>query len=473
MEREYLCIRRSVYFLLFFSVFLAYRVEGQSDIPKDGSLKVEESQLAVLNKRLSSGILSLEEAITLASYHNYNVRQLRQVLSERDSQVVSARGRLLPKVVANSNYTQTDPNRLPSFQGRTFGVEQAWNADLEIQQQIFAGGKVWDGYVQSKIVRDASRYALDEAVLEAKAQATSFYYGVALAKARIGVNERLVALRKNLVESEQSRLKAGTVSRFNVLRAEVSLANAQPPLIRARNDERISREDLSQVIGLPIDGGVTVERIPLLVSLPELPSYEKLVVYAELRPDLKRLAAIREAEDRGISVARADIFPELALFGSYGAQGSPFSNSVNDRLEGWRAGVRGSWKLFDSGDTYGAIDAARARKKQAEIALEDRLNIIRIDVRRALSRLQQALELVSASQQVVIEAEESLRLARAREEVGAAIQLDVLQGQLSLAEAETNQIEASYEYYVALADLARATGVINPLLIPDFKATVN
>jgi outer membrane protein TolC len=94
-------------------------------------------------------------------------------------------------------------------------------------------------------------------------------------------------------------------------------------------------------------------------------------------------------------------------------------------------------------------------------------------VRRALSRLQQALELVSASQQVVVEAEESLRLARAREEVGAAIQLDVLQGQLSLTEAETNQIEASYEYYVALAELGRATGVINPLLVADFKATSN
>ncbi len=456
-----------------FVLFLAYRAEGQSDIQKDDSPQVPESQIAVVGQRLSSGILSLEEAITLASYHNYNVRQLRQVLSERDSQVVSARGRLLPKVVANSNYTQTDPDRLPSFQGRTFGVEQAWNADLEIQQQIFAGGKIWDSYVQSKLVRDASRYALDEAILEAKLQATSFYYGVALAKARIGVNEKLVALRKNLVESEQSRLKAGTVSRFNVLRAEVSLANAQPPLIRARNDERISREDLSQVIGLPIDTAVTVEAIPRVVSLHELPSYENLIVYAELRPDLKRLAAIREAEDRGISVARADIFPELALFGSYGTQGSPFSNSVNERLEGWRAGVRGSWNLFDSGDTYGAIDAARARKKQAEIALEERLNRIRIDVRRALSRLQQALELVSASQQVVVEAEESLRLARAREEVGAAIQLDVLQGQLSLTEAETNQIEASYEYYVALAELGRATGVINPLLVADFKATSN
>ena len=90
-------------------------------------------------------------------------------------------------------------------------------------------------------------------------------------------------------------------------------------------------------------------------------------------------------------------------------------------------------------------------------------------MRRALSRLQASIELVEASKKVVTEAAEALRLATAREEVGAAIQLDVLQTQVSLAEAETNQIEASYEYYVALAELARATGMENPLLPVEFK----
>ena len=60
------------------------------------------------------------------------------------------------------------------------------------------------------------------------------------------------------------------------------------------------------------------------------------------------------------------------------------------------------------------------------------------------------------------EAEEALRLARARSEAGTGTQLDVLSAQTALTEARTTQIQALRDYSVARARLERAIGMNTP-----------
>ena len=64
------------------------------------------------------------------------------------------------------------------------------------------------------------------------------YYDVLLAEKQIAVNHESVALLEKELEDSRRRFDAGTVPRFNVLRAEVELANARPGLSRARNAYR-------------------------------------------------------------------------------------------------------------------------------------------------------------------------------------------------------------------------------------------
>jgi outer membrane protein TolC len=66
---------------------------------------------------------------------------------------------------------------------------------------------------------------------------------------------------------------------------------------------------------------------------------------------------------------------------------------------------------------------------------------------------------VTASKAVVEQAEESVRLAKARFDAGTATQLDVLQAQVDLTTARTNEVEALYNHTVALASLRKAMGV--------------
>ena len=58
----------------------------------------------------------------------------------------------------------------------------------------------------------------------------------------------------------------------------------------------------------------------------------------------------------------------------------------------------------------------------------------------------------------VSEAEEAVRLSQARLSAGAGTQLDVLQSQTQLLTAQTTELQARYNYAVALGNYERVTG---------------
>ena len=101
---------------------------------------------------------------------------------------------------------------------------------------------------------------------------------------------------------------------------------------------------------------------------------------------------------------------------------------------------------------------ARSRLTQAQLAEEELRLSIEVEVRQAHSSLTEAHELLVASEKVVEQAQESLRLARARLEAGSATQLDVLTAQSALTEARSNHASAQHDYAVAVAQLRRAMG---------------
>ncbi|MBF1328086.1 MAG: TolC family protein, partial [Megasphaera micronuciformis] len=63
------------------------------------------------------------------------------------------------------------------------------------------------------------------------------------------------------------------------------------------------------------------------------------------------------------------------------------------------------------------------------------------------------------SQTVVTQATESFKIATVRYQAGVGINLDVLDAQLNLDKARTNNIQALYDYNVGIATLEKAMGM--------------
>lgn len=406
--------------------------------------------------------LQLSECLTLALEKNYDVRRAREQLEQQHGRVMSTRAQLLPQLSASGQANKIDTDKLAAFQGARFGVDRRWDTAVTIEQNLFAGGKIYESYRREAFIEDATHLSLQAVENDTAALVNQIFYDALLTQEQIKVQEQLVSLREELLVSEKKKLDVGTVSQFSVLQAEVALANSKPSLIQTRNQHRVFLEELRQVLGYETGGGApslnlagTLEFLPTKFELDQA-----LAVAHDERPDLQQMQLLIAAEEAGVAESRADFFPTLSTYGSYSWASSPFSTRFADRLQGWEVGLRTTWKIFDSFDTIGKVTYAQSSLESAKIALQQRQSEVDVAVRKAFSRWLEAKELVEASRKVVQQAEESLRLARKRKEVGSGIQLEVLDAQVQLTEARTNEIKALRDYTISIVTMKQAMGTI-------------
>ena len=129
---------------------------------------------------------------------------------------------------------------------------------------------------------------------------------------------------------------------------------------------------------------------------------------------------------------------------------------------GWILGAQVTWNIFDGQRTHGRVVESTALYQRAGIDLDDTARRIELEVRTAHSSFLEADEVLKSQAKVVEEADEALRLARARSEAGTGTQLDVLSAQTALTEARSTQVQALHDYAVARARLERALGMNVP-----------
>ena len=96
--------------------------------------------------------------------------------------------------------------------------------------------------------------------------------------------------------------------------------------------------------------------------------------------------------------------------------------------------------------------------EHAQADVEDRARQIELEVRTDYSTFLEGREVLQSQIKVQEEAEEALRLARARSEAGTGTRLDVLNAETQLTQARTTQVQALHDYDVARARLERAIG---------------
>jgi TolC family type I secretion outer membrane protein len=422
------------------------------------------SSLAATNVSITQPI-SLAQAVNLALTQNPNIRRAQKDLEASQGVVIQTRAIAVPKLRITGNYAameKSDVDRIVST-NFTFGTDETWQTQVRLVQSLYEGGRIASSLRTAKLTRDQALLNYQTAVADAVLDVQIGYFDVLLAEQQIVVQEASVDLLSRELADTKQRFDAGTVPRFNVLRAEVELANARPRLIRARNAFRIAKNNLANLLGLdvpkeawddiPLPLSGKLEAAPYPIELPQA-----IASALERRTELGALRKAEALRREDVVNARAGYKPSLQAYAGYDAHNSILKNDLSAELHGWIAGVQLSWDIFDGGLAYGKVRQARALQDKAEIELEDTGRRIELEVRTAFSNFREADEVLKSQEKAVEEGEEALRLAKARNEAGTAPQLDVLSAQTALTEARTTQVQALHDYAVARARLERAAG---------------
>lgn len=403
--------------------------------------------------------LDLKTAIGFAIENNFAIRQARERIRQQEGVLVEIRARQLPNVASTAAYQLNEKSISQSVPAS----DQAWSVSLVASQALFAGGGIHSSVKSARLTREAALLDLKSVINDALLSVRTAFYWVLLTREQIKVQESNLELLQQQLKTTNDRFEAGTVSSFERLRAEVAVANAKVPLITARNDYRLAIESLRLALGFTTNKEDSLRKIPeflgTLAYTPENFDLQSAFAAAQnSRPDLQRLEKLTAAREQLVTAARADYYPDLALVGGYDLRKGP-TDRFQDSRDGLFVGLQSQWNIFDGRATAGRVAQARSLLEQTRLTFSEAQLSAEVEVRRAYSSWQQATELADASQKVVAQAEEAVRLANARYSAGTSTQLDVLQVQVELTTARTNQIQAYYNYNVAVATLRRAMGL--------------
>src|SRR6478736_3813443 len=243
--------------------------------------------------------LDLEYSLAFALDNNFAIRQAKERIRQQEGIVLEVRSALIPNVTSSAGY-QWNADEIS-----TNGRDTAWSVDITARQILYAGGGVSASISAQKLALDAAVLELKSVINDALFDVRVRFYTVLVNRERIKVQEESVDLLQKQLQDVRNRFEAGTVSNFEVLRAEVALANAQPDLITARNDFRLSIEELRQTLGFVTSSETNLSRVPeFLGSLEYKPTTfdlsSSLATAREQRPDLQRLGKLNEAAEQGV-----------------------------------------------------------------------------------------------------------------------------------------------------------------------------
>ena len=454
---------------------------------------------------------TLDQAILTALQRNPALLNAEQEIKRTRGVIIQVRAQVLPQVTARANYDWTDPHLVgarilgTSTTGTTPGitpgttggaaslVEPLPSRAREIQPpladpsptptpsitaaqasdvsysisvlgtQLIFNGTSWPQIRGTFFQRDSAYFAfrniLDQLIATVKTQ----FYQIVVNRELITVNEQSVHLLESQLKDQQNRFEAGTVPRFNVLQAEVALYNQIPLLITAQNNYRISQIVLAKTLGL--DFQPRRGENPPLEVVGEMPYIPRTIALAnaielgkERRPFLKQARANVLNQKEQLHAAAGQWLPTITTTGGGEWVSSPTNSSWHDISKGWIATVQGSLPIWDSGAIAGQVLQQRALLSEAKNTYDDDVRQVELEIQQAYSNLRQFREQIQSQEKNVEQAEEAVRLAKARLDAGAGTQLDVLNAQVQLLTAQSTRLQAFFGYNSALAEFDRATG---------------
>jgi outer membrane protein len=418
--------------------------------------------------------LSLERAIELGLKSDEALRQAELAVTGAEAQVMQARSNAFPQFSLAGQYGRNflKPSLfLPAvfFGGGSgsmkieIGEDNDFTGAASVSQILWAAGRVSAGLEAAKEYLASFRFRELATSDYVRFSVKEAYYGTLLAADVLGIEEKASAAAGEAARIARAGYEQGVVSKFDLMRADVELANRKAPLVKARNDYDQAIIVLKRRCGLG-----AADEISLSDSLTAAAHPAGIdSVIAAMRAGSAEIKALEHAvgaQRQFLRIAKADRYPILQLTGSYAVQ-TQWSNKwlpASD-LIAKSAAVQIGFQIpiFDGLSAKGKIGKAKADVRTAEIELERVGRDKELAVRQSYLAIENALIALEGREESARLAEEAHRLALVRLANGLATPLERLDAELAMTVARAQLAEALFSSRMAQTYLELAVGSRN------------
>ena len=400
-------------------------------------------------------LLSLVEVTEAALCHNPQTREVYANAKVQAAQVGVARSLFFPSVTDTLSATE-NKNRTTNYSNATNRIVASYllydfgsrDANFESANQLLRAAS-------------ATQNATVQTVLLASVNA---FYQVHASRAILNASIETERLSQESFKSAEAKYIAGVATPADKLQAQTSFANATLTKLRNEGTLKVAYGNLANVMGAPANINFQIADSKL-DDIPELvdQDIDALIEQARLqRPDLMASEAQLKASLAKIEAVKADAKPKLRI---------DASNQYDENLLGQTSqntsqlGIFLSIPLFEG---YKPTYLIRSAEATAELnaSKRDQLKLqVSLDVWTAYQNLKTANESITASNVLLLSAEESSRVSLGRYKEGVGNIIDTLNAQSALANAKQQKIQSVLNWNIARTTLAQSIGVLDNAMI--------
>lgn len=408
--------------------------------------------------------ISLQQAVELAIRNNQNLQEARLNLERSQKELREAKAALYPRFGAELNFSEAESTEsaisleLARQQGNGSIDEDisttSFDGSLNLTYDVYTGGLRGADIKRAEQQVRFSKLDLERITFEIRFEAIRDYYNLQNADSQVEIEQAAVDEAQQTLQDAQLLQQAGIGTNFDVIRAEVELANAQQRLATVTAEQSTARRQLATTlsVGQQVDLKTADQVKP--AGTWQFSLEESIVTAYKNRAELEQLLVEKEINQKQKQIALSAVRPQLSLLASYNILDVGDDNvSLTD---GYSVGARLSWDLYDGGAA-----SARAKQSETDIAINeaqfaDQRHEIRLEVEQGYFSLAASRGNITTSQKALELANESLNLARMRFQSGVGTQTDVIQAQSELTTARGNYLRAIIEFNQSLNQLERA-----------------
>lgn len=434
---------------------------------------------------------SLVKCIEHAIENNLQIQQQELTTEINHNFKKQAAMQFAPNINGGANHTYNIGQTIDPFTN-TFASDKVQSNNFYISSSItlFSGFQQYNNYQKSKLDHEAAKLDLEQTKQDITLAIVNAYLQVLFAielqensLQQVKITEQQVARTKKLVE-------VGSLAKGSLLEMEAQLANEELALVNAQNNLQLSKVNLAQLLDLKDINSFDIIKPNLGVSGSYIlnDSVQSIIDYA-----LNNQYSVKSAElklksaEKSLAISRAGLSPRLSMNGSYGTGYSgaaitpigeptyssqligfteggenvyvpnvdynyeviPFNDQIDNNLNK-SFGFNLSIPIYNNGQNYYGIKNSANNVQIAKLTQQQTINTVTQNIQQAFYDAQAAHSKYLASNKSLSALEESFKYTNERFNVGMVNALDFNDAKNKLAKAESDLLQAKYEYIFTL-----------------------
>jgi outer membrane protein len=412
----------------------------------------------VFSQNAEKNALSLDDAIKMAISNQPLIEQALDQADAADAKIKEQNSLFYPRIEGELYYMRIGPVPSIEFSGHKFELAAAdnYNANISASQLVYDFGK------RSAVLDLMKAYklsALDKIALiknNLTYQTIQTYYTILFLEKSLEVNTEQIETLQKHIELTGKKVQSGSATDFDILTTQVKVADAQNRKTDIENSLSQQKLALYSLLDKPSDSPFHLTG-ELKIDSANI-DLESLINEAYTnRPEMK---LARDAEDNAAvsqRIASLTDRPNVSLIASFGVKNG-YQPDLNDPVANWTAGIHASIPIFNGFQKKAQIAEANAKMKSSSEEMKALQQKIKLEIEQAAADLSANRSKIQTSEVQVDHAKQAVSRANIQYKDGVITNLDLIDAETSLAQAELMHLRVVYQNVLSRYNLLKAVG---------------